>query len=148
MVVMSAAGGGESLAKQASFTWFIDLRRPASYGPAHGTTVKIYLPRFTGPEGVPAASEDAGRVEPPRGAGETILVVEDDERVREVSVEALRDLGYTVLQAADANQALAMLALQPSVDLLFTDVVMPDMNGRQLAEKARAAYPSLTLLYT
>ena len=66
-----------------------------------------------------------------------MLVVEDEERVRQVSVDALRELGYTVLQAADAHQALAVLALQPEIDLLFTDVVMPDMNGRQLAAKAR-----------
>jgi len=117
--------------------------------PGHGTTVKIYLPRFTGAaEAMPADDMDGARAEPPRAAGETILVVEDDELVRQVSVEALRDLGYNVLQAEQGEQALAVLAGQQDIDLLFTDVVMPGMNGRQLAEKARAAHPTLKVLYT
>ena len=84
----------------------------------------------------------------PRAQGEIILVVEDDERVRHVSVDALRGLGYTVVQASDGNQGLAALAIQPRVDLLFTDVVMPDLNGRQLADQARAARPGLKVLFT
>jgi signal transduction histidine kinase/ActR/RegA family two-component response regulator len=114
-----------------------------------GTNVKIYLPRFTGsaPERPPPPAEEEGAVLP-HGRGETVLVVEDDERVRHVSVEALRSLGYVVVQAADAAQALAVLSLQPAIDLLFTDVVMPDKNGRQLAEEAVAARPGLKVLYT
>jgi signal transduction histidine kinase/CheY-like chemotaxis protein len=113
----------------------------------HGTALKIYLPRFTGllPEGT--APEEAVQ-ETPRASGETVLVVEDEERVRQISVEALRELGYSVLQAADAHQALAMLALHPEIGLLFTDVVMPDMNGRQLAAKALESRPDLKVLYT
>ena len=113
----------------------------------HGTTMKIYLPRFTGLVPESAAPDEAAH-EAPRANGETILVVEDEERVRQVSVDALRELGYDVLQAADGDQALAVLALHPEIDLLFTDVVMPNMNGRQLAEKARAARPDLRILYT
>ena len=77
-----------------------------------------------------------------------VLVVEDDEKIRFLSVEALRDFGYTVVQAGDASQALAVLAVTPRVDLLFTDIVMPDMNGRQLADRARETRPDLKVLYT
>jgi signal transduction histidine kinase/CheY-like chemotaxis protein len=117
----------------------------------HGTTVKIYLPRLAGPaeESSARAFEETGSGELPRARDkEIILVVEDDERVRHVSVDALRELGYTVVQAADANQAMAVLTIQPVIDLLFTDVVMPDMNGRQLADAARAARPGLKVLFT
>ena len=69
-------------------------------------------------------------------------------RVRHLSVDALRELGYTVVQASDANQALAILTIQPRIDLLFTDIVMPDMNGRRLADKARETWPDLKVLYT
>ncbi|MDQ8755358.1 CHASE3 domain-containing protein [Sphingosinicella sp. LHD-64] len=113
----------------------------------HGTTVKLYLPRYRGDEDVPA--EVAEVPDLPRARDhEIILVVEDDDRVRHVSVDALRELGYTVVQASDGNQALAVLAVQPLVGLLFTDVVMPDMNGRQLAQKAQEAKPDLKVLYT
>ncbi|HTU11446.1 MAG TPA: CHASE3 domain-containing protein [Allosphingosinicella sp.] len=115
--------------------------------PGTGTTVKVYLPRVS----VTAASpptEEMEPVEAPRGRGETILVVEDEERVRQVSVETLRSLGYRVVEASGAPEALVVLAETPAVDLLFTDVVMPDMNGRQLAEKAREARPGLKVLFT
>jgi CheY-like chemotaxis protein len=93
--------------------------------------------------------EAASPLEAPRAQdGEVVLVVEDDERVRHLSVDALRELGYTVVQASDANQALAILTIQPKVDLLFTDIVMPDMNGRRLADKARETWPDLRVLYT
>jgi len=112
-----------------------------------GTTVKIYLPRHVGAEQTP----DVDVVPPtvPRATGdEIILVVEDEERVRHLSVDALRELGYTVVQASDASQALTVLTLQPHVDLLFTDIVMPDMNGRRLADKARETRRDLKVLYT
>lgn len=116
--------------------------------PGVGTTLKIYLPRNTGE--LDAADGQPRPVgELPHGKPEEIiLVVEDDERVRHLSVDALRELGYTVVQAADAAQALTVLALQPRVDLLFTDVVMPDLDGRRLADKARAERPGLKVLYT
>jgi CheY-like chemotaxis protein len=119
--------------------------------PGLGTTVKIYLPRLVGPTEEQSV-RDLGDIvagELPRAKGqEIVLVVEDDERVRHVSVDALRELGYTVVQAADANQALAVLTIQPVIDLLFTDVVMPDMNGRQLADAALEARPGLKVLFT
>jgi signal transduction histidine kinase/CheY-like chemotaxis protein len=116
--------------------------------PGIGTTVKLYLPRYFGAE--QAAETTAELVEslPHAKEGEIVLVVEDDERVRHLSVDSLRDLGYTVVQASDANQALAVLALQPRIDLLFTDIVMPDMNGRVLADLARETRPDLPVLYT
>jgi signal transduction histidine kinase/ActR/RegA family two-component response regulator len=113
-----------------------------------GTTVKIYLPRSF------AAQETAEvyirpPAEPPRANGEEIiLVVEDEERVRQLSVETLRELGYTVVQASDGAQALAVMTMQPRIDLLFTDIVMPDMNGRRLADEARKMRPDLKVLYT
>ncbi|MBX3561616.1 MAG: CHASE3 domain-containing protein [Sphingomonas sp.] len=117
--------------------------------PGHGTTVKIYMPRFLGQEesGTAVASDGAGDL-PRARDGEIVLVVEDEERVRHVSVDTLRELGYTVVQASDGHQALAVITLQPRIDLLFTDVVMPDMNGRQLAERAVAERPGLKVLYT
>ena len=114
--------------------------------PGHGTTVKVYLPRLL--KGEPAAL-GAPTPDLPRGhEEEIILVVEDDERVRHMSVDALRELGYTVVQASGAAQALEALAIQPKISLLFTDVVMPDINGRRLAEMARVRRPDLKVLFT
>jgi DNA-binding NtrC family response regulator len=79
---------------------------------------------------------------------EIILVVEDDERVRHFTVDALRELGYTVIQAGDAKHAMSVLLLQPRVDLLFTDIIMPDTNGRKLAEQVVQLRPTTKVLYT
>ncbi|MBX9731683.1 MAG: CHASE3 domain-containing protein [Sphingomonas sp.] len=116
--------------------------------PGLGTTVKLYLPRHFGAEADPDVAEpllEAGTGHAKEG--EVILVVEDDEKIRFLSIEALRDFGYTVVQAGDASQALAVLAVQARIDLLFTDIVMPGMNGRQLADKARESRPDLKVLY-
>jgi CheY-like chemotaxis protein len=82
------------------------------------------------------------------GAGESILLVEDDDRVRLLTVEALRELGYVVVHAANAEDALKKLETHPDVRLLFTDIVMPNMNGRKLADQALQARPELKLLFT
>ncbi|WP_336957857.1 CHASE3 domain-containing protein [Sphingobium aquiterrae] len=120
--------------------------------PGEGTTIKLYLPRHYG---ATAENDDSaaelvifGSDLPHAIDKEIILVVEDEERVRHVSVDALRDLGYIVVQASDAQHALEVLALQPRIDLLFTDIVMPDMNGRKLADLARVDRPELKVLYT
>ena len=115
--------------------------------PGIGTTVKLYLPRTQRPDALGVSvTAPTGQL---RARGEEIvLVVEDEDRVRHVSVDALRDLGYTVVQASDANQALMLLEVQPRVDLLFTDIVMPDLNGRKLAEEALRRRPNLKVLYT
>ena len=112
-----------------------------------GTSVKIYLPRLYGEA---AATEQAKRLATVhRGLrSEIILVVEDEERVRALSVEALRELGYGVVEASGPRQALRMLDEGQQVTLLFTDVVMPDMSGRQLADRARGKRPNLKVLYT
>ncbi len=115
--------------------------------PGVGTSVKIYLPRLYGEA---AATEQTKRLANiHRGVrSEIILVVEDDERVRAVSVEALSELGYGVVEASSPSQALRMLDEGQEVTLLFTDVVMPDMSGRQLADRVRAKRPTLKVLYT
>ncbi len=75
-------------------------------------------------------------------------MVEDEDRVRQMSVQLLKDLGYTVVHASDAKKALALLETDVSFDLLFTDVVMPDMNGKQLADRVRELRPGVKVLYT
>jgi len=113
-----------------------------------GTTVKMYLPRFTG-DLMADADIELGRLESQSAGTETILVVEDDDEVRAFSAEVLRELGYNVLEAGDGAAALRVLEqLQTGVDLLFTDVVMPGMSGRELSDAARKLRPSLKVLFT
>ncbi len=76
------------------------------------------------------------------------MVVEDEERVRANSVETLKELGYTVVEARSPGEALRMIEAGHPLSLLFTDIVMPEMNGRQLAERAVAMRPGLKVLYT
>jgi PAS domain S-box-containing protein len=115
--------------------------------PGSGTCVRIYLPRL---ENVPAP--EVVRVARPdkRGTtGETILVVEDDEDVRTFTVATLNELGYRVLSASDARSALDGLQREPDVDLLFTDVGLPNgVNGRQLADEALRIRPGIKVLFT
>ena len=111
-----------------------------------GTTIKIYLPRLDAAAEVvaPAPAQPVAT----GAATEVILVVEDEARIRDISTEALRELGYTVLHAASAPGALKIIESHPQVTLLFTDVVMPGMNGAQLAEAALKMRPGLKVLYT
>lgn len=113
--------------------------------PGQGTTVKIYLPRLVGADAdTPQASDTI-----PDGSGkETVLVVEDDANVREYSTEILRELGYLVVEAEDASSALRHLERVDGIDLLFTDIGLPGLNGRELAEEARRKRPSIKVLYT
>jgi signal transduction histidine kinase len=113
--------------------------------PGEGTTIKVYLPRYFGEERVPEQTKGPAVVTTPT---ELVLVVEDDERVRVGTVAALRDLGYTVIHAGGADEALALLANNPGTALLFTDVIMPGTNGRKLAELARQTRPDLKVLFT
>ena len=112
-----------------------------------GTSVKIYLPRWRGADEA-VALPTAPAPKPTASHAEVVLVVEDDPDVQAVSVDALRYLGYAVLQAASAEDALKVMALHPRIDLLFTDVVMPGQTGRVLAERALALRPELKVLYT
>lgn len=111
-----------------------------------GTTVRMYLPRSTetGPSHKPVVRSA------PDGGRETILVVEDDEQVRGTVHHQLEALGYTVIEAIDARQAMEQLEQhRETIDLLFTDIVLPgDMNGKQLADHVRALQPQLPVLFT
>ncbi|TIU50744.1 MAG: response regulator [Mesorhizobium sp.] len=113
--------------------------------PGEGTTIKIYLPRFFGPE---EPASPTGRGKSAAKVTETILVVEDDARVRAATTDVMRELGYTVIHAAGGPEALEKLAATPSIALLFTDIVMPVMNGRKLAEEALARQPGLKVVFT
>ena len=112
--------------------------------PGEGTTVKIYLPRLTGE----AVDETTEAPEADAASGETILVTEDDPAVLDYVAEVLKDLNYQVLRAGDGNAALKYLQKETlSIDLLLTDVVMPGMNGRVLAEKASRLKPGIKVLF-
>ena len=101
-----------------------------------GTTIKIYLPRYRGE--TDAEIEAATLAEAPRAeSGETVLVVEDEPVVRSLIVEVLEDLGYRTLEAADGPEGLKILQSRRRIDLLVTDVGLPGLNGRQLADAAR-----------
>jgi PAS domain S-box-containing protein len=115
--------------------------------PGIGTTVKIYLPRHYGGVAETVAKTD---VAVPYGGlpSEVVMVVEDEERVRAVSVEALKELGYGVIEASTPAEAMRILEDGAEVSLLFTDVVMPQMSGRELADLARVRRPGLKVLYT
>jgi CheY-like chemotaxis protein len=115
--------------------------------PGQGTTIKIYLPRLIGGAAAEAA-QDADRPLPFGDARELILVVEDEAAVRQFSVDALGELGYRVLEADGAQAALRLLDAHPDIVLLFTDVVMPDVNGARLAEEVRRRRPELKILFT
>jgi PAS domain S-box-containing protein len=109
----------------------------------HGTTVKLYLPRAS----QNAIDLDTPVGNSPRGAGETILVVEDDNTVRGIMSDALQDLGYRVLVATDARPAIALLQSEHQIDLLISDVGLPHVSGRKLAELARNLRPDLKVLF-
>lgn len=114
----------------------------------HGTTVKIYLPRFYGP----LPDNDTGtvsRATPVCGGDETVLVCEDDDKVRANTVDVLKELGYRVMEADNGAAALQTLetASEP-IDLLFTDVILPGgMTGADIAQQARAQQPGLRILF-
>ena len=113
----------------------------------HGTTVKIYLPRHRGES--PVAAEEASPSALPKGTADTIiLVVEDEAGVRKMTVDAIRELGYAAISAQTPREALQQLESHPDVALLFTDIVMPEMNGRELSDMALARQPNLKVLYT
>ena len=117
-----------------------------------GTTVKVYLPRMiaAGVESATPSGKPDDATPIPRGEPhETILLVEDNEGVRDYAKTVLTELGYRVLDAADAAQALRLTAKKPAIDLLFTDVVLPGpLTGRDLATRLHQRYPDLPVLYT
>jgi PAS domain S-box-containing protein len=113
--------------------------------PGQGATVRIYLPRALEPEEPLTDIRSA----PARGGSESVLVVEDDDEVRETAVGLLSDLGYRVLKARDAASALSVIESGAAVDLLFTDVVMPGpLRSPEMARRAKALRPQLAVLFT
>lgn len=112
--------------------------------PGKGTTVRIFLPRH---EDVPAAASDRLPAAPWPECRETILVVEDEPDVRDLIVDVLRDLGYQVLEAADGTAGLETFKSNPAIGLLLTDIGLPGLNGRQLADAARSLRPDLKILF-
>jgi signal transduction histidine kinase len=117
-----------------------------------GTTVKIYLPRAEGDEkiaAVPAGKPAHPTPTPNAKKDETVLVVEDNDGVRDYAIDILEQLGYRVLAASDAKEALHVLSDGKHIDLLFTDVVLPGaITGRVLADQAKDMRPGLRVLYT
>jgi PAS domain S-box-containing protein len=110
-----------------------------------GTTIRLYLPRVG--ESVEQAAYAASAA-PLAGGSESILVVEDDKLVRDYVITQLASLGYKTLAAANGPDALRLIDAGAEFDLLFTDVIMPAMNGRQLAEEAMKRRPGMRVLYT
>ena len=112
-----------------------------------GTTFKIYLPQIEGQTKHPDRSADSPGL--PRGT-EIILLVEDDPALRQMAAKLLVRLGYTVLKAANGLEALSLKEQHGNghIDLLFTDVVMPHMSGKELSERILVAYPQVKILFT
>ena len=111
--------------------------------PGVGTTITLYLPVDAAAQAQAAADRETQRA----GSAGRVLVVEDDPDVMETAVAMLRQLGYEVLTAPEAVSALNVLRREPRIDVLFTDMVMPQgVNGLDLARKARAMQPQLKVL--
>jgi two-component system, cell cycle sensor histidine kinase and response regulator CckA len=111
--------------------------------PGQGSSFKIYLPVDTSASFPPSQSPEVYGA----GAGEVVLVVEDEEAVRTMLRRLLESEGYAVLEAADGQQALQVIEGAPRVDLVITDVAMPAMNGRQLADRLKLSRPRLPVLF-
>ncbi|MBW9091660.1 PAS domain-containing protein [Rhizobium wenxiniae] len=111
-----------------------------------GTTIKLYLPATRETEAQTSLEKEV-EVALPRGEGETVLVVEDDDSVRMLLVDTLKELGYRVIEAVDGTRALPIIEGKGRIDLVVSDVGLPGLNGRQLAEIAIAARPDLSVLF-
>jgi PAS domain S-box-containing protein len=109
--------------------------------PGHGTSVKLYLPRVSGPLSRPSRPITA-----PRGQGETILVVEDEEAVRTLARRTLEEAGYEVLEAATGREGLKVLLSAP-VDMVLCDVILPEMSGHELGRRLVVIRPEVPILY-
>jgi CheY-like chemotaxis protein len=116
--------------------------------PGQGTSVKIYLPRHLGAAAQATAASQPITAPTAAGEAELVLVVEDEEKVRLMSAQALRELGYVVRTASSGEEALELFDRLERVDVLFTDIVMAGMTGRQLADTLRLKAPGLKVLYT
>jgi CheY-like chemotaxis protein len=110
--------------------------------PGLGTTVKVYLPRESDPADRPPQPPET-----PRGRGETILVVEDEEAVRYLTRRTLEEVGYDVLEAVSGREALELLSANSRVDLVLCDVVLPEMGGTELGRRVGAMRRKIPILY-
>ncbi|HYF34714.1 MAG TPA: ATP-binding protein [Prosthecobacter sp.] len=115
--------------------------------PGCGTAVKLYLPRHIGSSQTAGPDSVDSRL-PPADPDQLVLVVEDSDSVREVTVAMVHEIGYRALAAASGREALQLLDANPDITVLFTDVVMPEMDGRQLADEALRRRPALKILFT
>ncbi len=155
-------GTGLGLSQLYGFVRQSDGRVHIDSRVGHGTSVTVYLPRHRGagpgeigPQEIGPGAIGSGGADPAAGPAtpaelasrRTILVVEDEALVRMLLVEALEEEGYAVLEAGDGTVALKTLAAAEGIDLLVTDVGLPGVNGRQLAEMARAQQPGLKVLF-
>ncbi|MET0962839.1 MAG: ATP-binding protein [Noviherbaspirillum sp.] len=113
--------------------------------PGQGSTVTLYLPRHSA--GLPAPQEPQAAPALPAGSGERILLVEDEAPLRAIMFETLSRLGYRIEQASDATAAMALISAGEPPDLLITDVGLPGLSGRQLAEQARKLQPGMKVLF-
>lgn len=110
-----------------------------------GSSFTLYLPRYLG--GAMVEPEELPQIESRRRTTATVLVVEDESLVRELLIEALRELGYVVMHAADGKAGRRQLGAASHIDLLITDIGLPGLDGRTLASEAVASHPSIKVLY-
>jgi PAS domain S-box-containing protein len=115
--------------------------------PGHGTTVKVYLPQLNAADVNFTDSNQSTKIGSSAHT-ETILLVEDNDAVRTFTTDCLRDFGFNVMEAADASEALKILDQNSRIDLLFTDIGLPGLNGRELAATVHRRYPRVRLLFT
>lgn len=143
-------GNGAGLGLSQVFGW---IKQTGGHirlqsAPGQGTTAHLYVPRHSGQ--APAGTLSGSQSEMPaeRLRDEIVLVVEDEDNVRQMTVEALREIGYTVIAASGGRDALQQISHHARIDVLFTDVVMPDMNGKLVADAVRDRFPAVKVIFT
>lgn len=113
--------------------------------PGKGTTFKVYLPRYCSESGEVVSSNTTA---PPEGRGQTVLIVEDEDSIRRLGVRMLEKMGYRVFSASAPPEAIHLVEQEANkIDLLLTDVVMPEMNGRDLANRLQEIDPNIKILF-
>ena len=128
------------IVKQSEGYVFVDSE------PGRGTSFSIYIPML--PKGsIESAPAPKAEWTPADFTNRVVLVVEDNEGVRKLTCEALQINGFTVLEAASGVDALVIAKLSPSIDLLLTDIVMPQLSGDQLAEQMKEIFPGIKILF-
>lgn len=143
-------GNGAGLGLSQVFGW---IRQTGGHirlqsAPGQGTTAHLYVPRHSGQTPAGAQSGAPSDLPAERLRDEIVLVVEDEDNVRQMTVEALREIGYTVIAASGGRDALQQITHHARIDVLFTDVVMPDMNGKLVADAVRDRFPGVKVIFT